>query len=216
MKLSALLAPLIEAKADHETIMKMVLAFEAQQTDALESSREKARNRWHKWKEKQPANVSKRLLTDSNTLTRAVEDKPLPTETNKPKKQNTGADLDAFKGALSGVCDSDRIEAFVKLRRTKRGQLTGHAANLFKTDAAKCGLSIPDAIDTCIRRNWITVEPEWLAKPHSRAGPSQQAPSMSQILEVIRDQASADEPEHPEDRSSLRAAIPHLRAVGAG
>lgn len=63
-------------------------------------------------------------------------------------------------------------------------------------------------------RNWCREAAARL--PRARGSPQQQAPSMSQILEVIRDQASADEPEHPEDRSSLRAAIPHLRAVGAG
>ena len=39
MKLSALLAPLLDAKADHEMIRKQILAFEAEQADALEQRR---------------------------------------------------------------------------------------------------------------------------------------------------------------------------------
>jgi hypothetical protein len=45
MKLSALLAPLVAAKADHETIMAVVLAYEAEQGDALEKRRESDRLR---------------------------------------------------------------------------------------------------------------------------------------------------------------------------
>lgn len=39
MKLSAILAPLLDSKADHETIRAVMLAFEAAQTDALEQRR---------------------------------------------------------------------------------------------------------------------------------------------------------------------------------
>lgn len=45
MKLSSLLAPLLDGKADHETIRKVVLAFEAEQNDALEKRRESDRKR---------------------------------------------------------------------------------------------------------------------------------------------------------------------------
>jgi hypothetical protein len=45
VKLSAILAPLIDSKADHETIRKIVLAFEAEQADALERRRESDRKR---------------------------------------------------------------------------------------------------------------------------------------------------------------------------
>ncbi len=40
MKLSAILAPLLSAKASHETIMEVVLAFESEQADALQKRRE--------------------------------------------------------------------------------------------------------------------------------------------------------------------------------
>lgn len=45
MKLSAVIAPLIAAKVPHEILMETILAFEAQQTDALEKRREADRNR---------------------------------------------------------------------------------------------------------------------------------------------------------------------------
>lgn len=45
MKLSAILAPLIARKADHATIMDVVMAFEAEQIDVLEKRRESDRKR---------------------------------------------------------------------------------------------------------------------------------------------------------------------------
>lgn len=78
MKLSALLAPLIAAKASHSTIMDVVLAFEAEQAATVDEGKEKARERWRRWKAKQPsANASKRLPTlanDSRAGVTRVED----------------------------------------------------------------------------------------------------------------------------------------------
>ena len=45
MKLSLIVAPLIAAKVPHEVIMETILAFEAQQTDALEKRRANDRER---------------------------------------------------------------------------------------------------------------------------------------------------------------------------
>lgn len=45
MKLSAILAPMLAAKADHALIEQVIIAYEAQQTDALERRREHERQR---------------------------------------------------------------------------------------------------------------------------------------------------------------------------
>lgn len=76
MKLSAILEPLLRGKASPETILDIVIAFEKAQDDEQEKGRERARARWHKWKDNQPANGSKRLQTAtavSNTLVRAED-----------------------------------------------------------------------------------------------------------------------------------------------
>ena len=52
MKLSAILAPLIAAKADHELIMAQIVAFEKEQESTVDQGKEKARARWHKWNDK--------------------------------------------------------------------------------------------------------------------------------------------------------------------
>lgn len=95
-----------------------------------------------------------------------VEDNLKPTEISGSDKNKTAPkarvdDLAAFKAELSPHLDAERVEAIVKHRRSKRGQLTGHAARLFVGDAKACGLSLPEAVDACISRNWITVKPEY-------------------------------------------------------
>lgn len=175
MKLSALLAPLVAAKADHETIMQVVLAYEAEQSNALELRREADRERQARKRSRDVTlGHSDRSLTGAGDV--RVSDKTQTTDTTSVKKNTHRADLDAFKAVLADGCDLERIESFVKLRRTKRGQLTEHAARLFVTDARACGLSLSAAIDTCISRNWITVKPDWLAKPAARAGPAPPKP----------------------------------------
>jgi hypothetical protein len=76
-------------------------------------------------------------------------------------------DLADFRQELSDL-DPVRLDALIKLRRKKNGQLTAYAARLFKRDAQASGLSLPDAVDTCISRNWITVRPDWLQKGQGR------------------------------------------------
>jgi hypothetical protein len=100
LKLSALLAPLIAAKADHATIMEVVLAFESEhaaelsaEAEALlaadEERKEKGRVRWHKWKQTKVTNVSQRLPTAANASQQLAPD-PAPVEDNLLPKKISG------------------------------------------------------------------------------------------------------------------------------
>jgi hypothetical protein len=155
-------------------VMDIIGRRDAARAELDERRKADQRERWRRWKENRDANVSQRLQTpanDSRAGDARAEDKTSSTE-KEPLKNNTrAADLAAFKAALSGGCDGERIEAFVKLRRAKRGQLTAHAARLFIADAEASGLSLPAAIDTCVSRNWVTVRPDWLQTQKARAGP---------------------------------------------
>jgi hypothetical protein len=66
MKLSAILEPLIAAGIPGEVILATVRAYEEQAGATSEEGKEKARQRWRRWKNKQNANVGKRLPTDTN------------------------------------------------------------------------------------------------------------------------------------------------------
>lgn len=175
--ITQLVRTLVEVGATPEMILAAVATAEASKDAALEASREKARARFHKWKSNKPAaNVSKRsqpLANDSKQLVGA-EDKSSNTqiidkEGRKKDATNAPSDLDAFKAELSSL-DAERLGAIIKLRKAKRGQLTALAAKLFIADAAAAGLSLPEAVDTCVSRNWITVKADWLAKSQPRSG----------------------------------------------
>jgi uncharacterized protein YdaU (DUF1376 family) len=126
-------------------------------------------------------------------------------------------DLAEFKSELSDL-DSERLDAIIKHRRTKRGQLTGLAARLFRKDADACGLSMPDAVDTCISRNWLTVRPDYLgsrqaAQPRSGAPPGKQTP-FDALRELQRKGlVPSDEPEQLHSDFSDAQRLP---AIGVG
>lgn len=173
MKLSSLIAPLVARNADAQTIMDVVLAYEAEQGDALARRRQADADRQARKRQADKSRDVTLRHSDSSLVggrdTR-VEDKTLPTEIEPQKKKQTNAptrDVCEFRDELSEL-DTERLDAIIKHRKAKRGQITGHAARLFRADASACGISLAVAVDTCISRNWITVKPDWL-EPRQQA-----------------------------------------------
>lgn len=207
MKLTELVEALVATKATPETILAAVRVAEAQRDAEIEASKQKARDRMQRYKESHPEkNVAKRSGTSTNVEQRLtggdahVEDKPLPTEIEpQAKKQNTrSADADAFKAALSDL-DPEHLAALIEHRRRKRAAMTAKAARMFRDDAAKCGLTLAEAVDTCIRRNWVALEPSWL--PGARAGPKPNpalaaADALLEKMHAARNQTEPD-PTYP-------------------
>lgn len=148
--------------------------------EQAEDRRSKGRDRWRKWKDRQTANVSKHEQTlaahSCGGDARGV-DNLLTTEISGQKENKKDAapkalsDLAAFKTDLEQDATPEQVDAFVKHRKTKKGQNSAYSAKLFRKDAAACGLSVSQAIDTAISRGWLTVKPEYLAarQPQQRA-----------------------------------------------
>ena len=162
-----------KAVADMLTTVETATAetVSASYEERIEESREKGRERWRKWKTTHPTNVSKREPTLANGSKQLVGgDAPVEDKTSKldiepqEKKQNTAArGVAEFKAKLSPTLDPDLLDAFVAVRKAKRGAMTGYAADLFVGDAEKCGMSVPEAAKECVRSSWITVKPEYFA-----------------------------------------------------
>jgi hypothetical protein len=217
MKLSLIIAPLIAAKVSHDVIMETVLAFEAQQTDALEKRREADRNRQNR---KRNGDVTLSHVTRPPSRSHAgVEDNLSKKDiTGKKDKKDTApaalSDLEAFRAEVSQLLDAERVEAIVKHRRAKKGQLTAHAARLFIADAKAAGLSLPDAVDTCISRNWITVKADWLNKPQATA-PPKKTTLATMWHEEARNHGILNDPPSQTTRH-LDASLPRGQDQGTG
>lgn len=86
MKLSAILAPLVAAGVDPETILKTVEAWEAQQENALEKRRESDRKRQAAKREKSKCHVTSRDVTvtvrDTPSSPEVSPHTPLPNPSN--------------------------------------------------------------------------------------------------------------------------------------
>lgn len=198
MKLSALLAPLVAAKADHATIMDVVLAFEAEQTEersaeaeqliaAEEERKEKGRARWHKWRQSKAANVSQRLqplANDSKRLAQADDAPDLENkQTNKQenKKTSRASHEAAFRAELADL-PPELLDGIIQVRRDKRGQVTGLAARCFRDDAAECGMSVHDAAKACVTSSWITVKPHYF---HGRTRQNGHSPPNGKRMNAV-------------------------------
>lgn len=226
MKLSALLAPLLDAKADHEMIRQMIVAYEQEQADALDHRRKADAERQARKREREKSRDvtlrhSDRVLAGAGDA--RVEDnnsKPKiePLEEKQTAQARGGADLAAFKAELSPHVDAERIEAYVKHRRSKRGQNTAYAARLFLGDAEACGLSVRDAIDTCISRNWITVKPEFLKGRNGTGPPTKAETPLDVSNRILAEMRSASEQSrtHPDGHKPAVVAIPSWKHTGTG
>lgn len=222
MKITALVEAMVIAGATPEMILVAVRATEQQLNDALEKRRENDKDRQARKREKDLASRDVTLRHSDSILTGGgvtrVEDKPLPqkkTEQEESKKDAPAGDVLAFRAALSPFLDTERLDALAKHRRSKRAQLTGHAAKLFLRDAEACGLSVADAVDTCISRNWVTVKPEYnigqpRGSPVPKPKPEKLANGFGRVLNEMRQQR---EIRSGESGPSLPAPVPNLSLV---
>ena len=145
MKLSAIIAPLLHAKAPHDQILDVVMAFEAQQDDALEraetqleSIRAKGRERFHRWKAGRRANVSQRERTSATRSKRPAraEDRISNTEIEPQEKNVRDAHFDQFWRAYPHKVGKPRARSAFKVAIIK-ADLSAILAGVARYVAAK-------------------------------------------------------------------------------
>lgn len=175
---------LMAAGLEGDELMAIVRSIEADTAPKAKSANaeRQARFRARQKAESVTNNVTSNVTETSQVTPLVCVDAKLKTTQIEPVKKTTPSrDVSDFKAALSDL-DADRLEALIKHRKSKKAQMTGHAARLFLKDVAACGISLADAVDTCISRNWITVKPDWLAKPAARGSPSGRPLSVNEII----------------------------------
>ena len=218
MKLSAILEPLVAAGVDAATILLAVKAWEDQQEDALQQRRAADAERQARKRERDKSRDITLHHSDGSLVrdrVAPVDDKPITTDTSSSKNTTAARDLAEFRAALAPL-DDVRLTGLIKVRRAKKAPLTGHAAGLFLKAISLCGLSLPDAADICIERNWLTIKPDWLNKPQARGSPpQQQAPQMADVFQFIGKNFSNDPGSEHDDSRSARQALSYLPAGGS-
>lgn len=188
-------------------VMEMIDAKDRVYAEAEEARKSKGRERVAKWREQRNVTETSQNITVPLMRDRVapVEDNSKTTDTDKVKKNTTAADLAAFKGVLASL-DAVQVDGLISIRRKKRGSLTGYAAQLFVKDAANCKLTLSEAADVCIRRNWLTIEPDWLVSNQSRGSPPTKPISASQLA-LNRAQEGFRNAESPTERDDRPALV---------
>lgn len=196
-------------------VMEMMAAKDASFAEVEEARKAKGRERVAKWRADRNVTETSPNITEPLTRDRVapVDDKLKPIDTSS-SQNTTSKDHSEFRAALAPL-DADQLAAFIKHRKTKKAQITGHAARLFLKDVSACGLTVSEAIDLCIGRNWITVKPEYLTSRQPRGSP--QAPTLADGFKAIHteienrnDTRSSTSDEGP------RGAISYLSRVQSG
>lgn len=217
MKLSALIAPLMAAKAPHDQIMAVIVAYEQQQEGALEKRRAADAQRQARKRDRDQSRDVTLRHSDSPLMrdrVAPVDDKLKPIDTHT-SQNTTSKDHAEFRSELASL-DADRLAAIIKHRKSKKAQITGHAARLFLKDVDACGISLVEAVDTCISRNWITVKPDWIVRPHPQAPPPRQ-PSLADAFaaaSIISE--NRNDPRYDPSDESPRSTISYLSGVSGG
>lgn len=197
-------------------VMEMMAAKEAAFAEVEEARKAKGRERVAKWRADR--NVTDTSPKVSEPLTRdrvaPVSDKPKPIDTTT-SQNTTSKDHSEFRGELASL-DADRLTTFIKLRKSKKASITGYAAKLFLKDVAECGITLGEAVDLCIGRNWTTVKPEYLKGRQARGSPPQQ-PSLADALAAVATEAeNRNDPRHSTSDESPRGSISYLPRVQIG
>lgn len=177
MKLSALIAPLLNAKADHETIRAVVLAFEAEQSNALEERRRADADRQARKREREKSRDvtlrhSDRSLTGAGVA--PVEDKTSKLDI-EPQVREVGKSpaKPSPRHRLEEVLSADLAEAVLDHRQRLRKPLTERAAKSLAAELAK----FPDpnaAADRMIAKGWASIDFNW-PEAHPGGGAQQRA-----------------------------------------
>lgn len=197
MKLSALIAPLIAAKAPHDQIMAVVMAYEEQQENALDRRRQADADRQARKREKDKSRDvtlrhSDRSLTGGGDTRGEVKTSNSDIEPQEKK--------DTPRAALMATLDETHAVAVVEHRQRIRKPLTAYAAAKLAAKFAQC----PDpnaAADKMIGNGWQGFEPEWMTRPEARGSPPSRPLNASEILKARRQESSND------DRSPNRPVL---------
>ncbi len=161
-----------------------------------ETRKEKGRQRWRKWKDNQPANVSKRLLTDANVssqLARGEDSSSKKVISGKEDKEGRAPAAPTPRAELERVLDSEHAVAVVEHRQRIKKPLTAYAAKKLANSLSKA----PDAnaaADLMVEKGWQSFEVAWLdnrtsPRPHSTASPPAQ--DFNAILDAIQGKTNA-------------------------
>lgn len=197
-------------------VMEMMDREAKAHAEAEEARKAKGRERVAKWRADRNVTETSQKVTEPLTRDRVapVDDKLKPIDTTT-SQNTTSKDHSEFRGELASL-DADRLTTFIKLRKSKKASITGYAARLFLKDVAECGITLGEAVDLCIGRNWTTVKPEYLKGRPARGSPSRE-PTLADALAAVATEAeSRNDPRHSASDESPRRVVPYLPRVQSG
>lgn len=73
---------------------------------------------------------------------------------------------------------------YLKVRKSKKAPMTETALRLLESEAEKAGVTLADAIETCVARNWVGYNAGWV-RPETRGSPSPKETEKQRVLREL-------------------------------
>lgn len=93
----------------------------------------------------------------------------IPESTRDINNTRAKARFDFVDALVSRGVDPIHAREWEAIRKNKRATLTKDAVLLVEREAAKVGMSLGDAIETCVLRGWAGLKADWLAPSSNRS-----------------------------------------------
>lgn len=185
------------ARAVAEMLSAVETATKAEGDAAIEARRANDRERKARQRHVNSRDVTGQDGTSGTDIPRARVEDNLPTKDTsgrQDKKNTKREDEDEFRADLASDLPADLLDGIIKVRRDKRGQVTGLSARYFRDDAAACGMTVAEAAKHCVSRSWITVKPEYF---RGKQGPPNAPPQPRNAGEFARMKLNGTIPNEP-------------------
>jgi len=111
--------------------------------------------------------IDKGFFVDDSTMLASCLQDAIP-ETEKERETETEKETDLRKPERSALSllsdfgiDGQLAKDFIALRKEKKAAITETALNRMKTQSVKAGLSMQEAVEICIERNWQGFNADW-------------------------------------------------------
>ena len=127
-----------------------------------------ARVEKHRKKVKQACNVS---VTPPEQIQNRTDTDSEAEKTKTPRAPRFDAQAHLVEIGIPADLSAD----WIKLRKTKKAEVTKTAIDGIASEAGKAGLSLDDALRECCSRGWAGFKAEWMLAPQARAAPAYQS-----------------------------------------
>jgi hypothetical protein len=116
--------------------------------------------------------ISKGFFVDaSNMLAECLQDAIPETERERETEGEKETKFAPLNALIAHGVDQDVAKDFLAVRRAKKAPLTKTALSGIINQSSEAGMTLQQALETCVQRNWQSFKAEWITKDQPQPAP---------------------------------------------